>query len=43
MTKLFNDKNLYQIYLKQKTSGDSIFNKNIFDASKKRKLSTHIK
>ena len=43
MTRLFNDKNLYQIYLKQKTSGDSIFNKNIFDAPKKSKLKTYIK
>ena len=43
MTKLFNDKNLYQIYLKQKTSGDSIFNKNIFDAPKKSKLKAYIK
>ena len=37
MGRFFNNKNLYQVYIKELLKSDAIFNKNIFVASKKEK------
>ena len=37
MSRLFNNNNLYQMFITEDKNSDIIFNKNIFDAPKKNK------